>query len=79
MAPANHGGMSRHRLVYNDEGLRPGLISLRPGAGPKTGRISRQKLIRSVLNSHWAQVQAVRRIEIMRIGGVSFCSLAGAA
>jgi hypothetical protein len=30
MAPANHGGMSRHRLVYNDEGLRPGQLSFRP-------------------------------------------------
>jgi hypothetical protein len=36
MAPANHGGMSRHRLVYNDEGLRPGLFSFRP-AGALVG------------------------------------------
>ena len=60
-------------------GLRPGLLSLRPsGAGLKTGA-SFATEIKSVLPGSRAQVQAMRRIETMRIGGVSFCSLAGAA
>jgi hypothetical protein len=44
MAPANHGGMSRHRLVYNDEGLRPRLLPLRQGSvGTLGNRVSRPK------------------------------------